>query len=604
MQAPHIDPQPSWELLQHAEDELYTSSTTLIHEPDKQADGHGSFKDTKVDKSAGHKVSRELKFGTESQSIQQPQPDTPDGTELLPGYEGELEPTTLTRRDWTIQERMFAPRVPHSRRGKLTRKVCEMGASENSVNEEYDPKLEDDFPESASDLDSEASPSRVLRLYHFPSLYLGEPSDHSAVASKESTGNGVSAIDASRTLLLGDAPSDSTAAALQIQDHTRDPLPKDPLPLFELRPTQRLTSPRIEFDASDSCYEATTIQNQEDRGGNSWMNDEDASSDSTRMSTASVFSLTDSVFSVTTKYSTSPILASADASEKLLAILLQDEQFRSACVAGLEVIMLDRFERNLRRTLKAFAINLKQEAETAQQTYAARFVGSRARNCAHIICSSLGQNNDGPTRHPNKYSQELGNEGGLSDNSDMDETDTEADVLEQLESFIQNSQALNILRVSLEEFVQASRHSNDPRKEEVKSFHGRHEDADSVLSLHATEASPVTPETSSGLLGILILIKRLVSASQDFIFRSRELWLWVTTIRRGKLPPGQVRFEWKCVRSSICHSCLSLMYIRYAAQRFATTLPRSNLGASTDTNKISILITITSNQRDPAGSGR
>jgi hypothetical protein len=59
--------------------------------------------------------------------------------------------------------------------------------------------------------------------------------------------------------------------------------------------------------------------------------------------------------------------------------LLGDHVIRPLCLEALIIVAHERFERNLRRLLGSFAIELKKEARNSQEINAARFVKFRAR---------------------------------------------------------------------------------------------------------------------------------------------------------------------------------------------------------------------------------
>jgi hypothetical protein len=131
---------------------------------------------------------------------------------------------------------------------------------------------------------------------------------------------------------------------------------------------------------------------QEEENNKSKKEDDDAKSEtSVRSGASSIASITESIFSIITGSSMSSIAGPQSAVERLVSLLLNDSDIKSLCTFFLlNHDDRERFERNLRRLLKEFAVGLRQEAASPQQRHAAHFVHLRARNSAHMICSSLG----------------------------------------------------------------------------------------------------------------------------------------------------------------------------------------------------------------------
>jgi hypothetical protein len=174
-------------------------------------------------------------------------------------------------------------------------------------------------------------------------------------------------------------------------------------------------------------------------------NDDSHSIISQQSNASSLASITDSLFSLVSASSMSSIAGSQDAVDRLVSLLLEDETIKSVCNTALVTIARDRFERNLRRLLKEFAVALRKEAGSIQERRAAHFVHLRARNSAHIICDSL--------KKETTQRQDGNADEGLSEESGSDQSDDEVDDLQQLEAFIKASKAIEILRENLTAFV-------------------------------------------------------------------------------------------------------------------------------------------------------
>jgi hypothetical protein len=171
--------------------------------------------------------------------------------------------------------------------------------------------------------------------------------------------------------------------------------------------------------------------------------------------TSSLASIGDSLFSLASASSMSSILSTHGAGDRLITLLREDPVLQPLYRDALIRVAVERLERNLRRLLKRFAVDLRKEAEGPQQRGAAHFVRSRARNSAHIICSSLKC--DAPKPIPKSFpTMNISSEAveDVSDNSsDSDNQEDELADLRELEAFIVTSMAFETLRLNLRLFV-------------------------------------------------------------------------------------------------------------------------------------------------------
>ncbi|KAH7399773.1 hypothetical protein BKA64DRAFT_670366 [Cadophora sp. MPI-SDFR-AT-0126] len=163
---------------------------------------------------------------------------------------------------------------------------------------------------------------------------------------------------------------------------------------------------------------------------------------------SSIASFADSIFSFVSGSSMSSIAGPQSAVDRLVALILSDTDVKYLCTEALGIFERERFERNLRRLLKEFAVGLRKEAETVDERHAANFVRIRARNSAYMICSNL----DGKKKIPKVVDIDFEN---ISEESDVDGSDEEVDDLQHLEAFVRGSNALNVLRDNLKYFVQS-----------------------------------------------------------------------------------------------------------------------------------------------------
>jgi hypothetical protein len=166
---------------------------------------------------------------------------------------------------------------------------------------------------------------------------------------------------------------------------------------------------------------------------------------------SSIASITNSIFSIASSSSMTSIVGPQSAVERLVTLLLNDSVVKSLCTDALSTLVYERFERNLRRLLKEFAVGLRREAESEQERHTAQFVRLRARNSAHIIFTTLSQKK----KEQGEADVEVGY---VSEENDSGRSDDEVDDLQQLESFIKSSQAIETLRGSLRAFVHPEDH--------------------------------------------------------------------------------------------------------------------------------------------------
>lgn len=114
----------------------------------------------------------------------------------------------------------------------------------------------------------------------------------------------------------------------------------------------------------------------------------------------------------------------------------------------------DRFQRNFRRLLKQFAMDLKLEATNQEHYRAASFISNKSSAVSREICVQVA----GPMEiqqipKESKTRQEESSD-GLGDEVDEPASDGEEYSLSQVKQFIQTSFAFVALRDNLGNFVQ------------------------------------------------------------------------------------------------------------------------------------------------------
>lgn len=292
--------------------------------------------------------------------------------------------------------------------------------------------------------------------------------------------------------------------------------------------------------------------------------DDDRLSETSDVSAASSLkSIADSVFSTISGSSMSSLPGRQGAGERLVSLLLDDPAIKQLCSEALLMIEQEKLERNLRRLLNGFAIELRKEAETTQQRHAANFVRFRARNSAHMICNSLTKDLR-PVMKP-KVLQEANQaeeDDHGSEDEDSDRSDDEVQNLQQLEGFIKSSAAFEVFREKLRAFVFPSEKGIERKKVDLDRKQEREEDRDDndredkhkaqydsvngentgILNRDSNDIGPLNSSWTSGTFNLLV---NLVVTS--------------LTNEQPLIAPGKTRIEWKCVRpESFYHSYVQL----------------------------------------------
>jgi hypothetical protein len=270
--------------------------------------------------------------------------------------------------------------------------------------------------------------------------------------------------------------------------------------------------------------------------------EEDEISHTSNISAASSLpSVVDSIFTTVSGSSMSSLPGPQGASERFVALLLEDFVIKRACAEALNVFEHERFERNLRRLLKDFATELRKEADTTQQRHAANFVRFRARNSAHMICNSLraGEKERAP--------KDVEDEGGGSEDADSDRSEDELENLQQLEHFLKTSRAFEIFRIKLKAFVYPSEKQTEQAKVDIKIDEGKEGSKD----VDTRESRPSSNEGSE-ILGTNDQNPQIMLSARNALMpgfdRVMKPLVGVLRSTRPPLLPGKTRIEWQCVR--------------------------------------------------------
>ncbi|TGO44395.1 hypothetical protein BOTNAR_0830g00010 [Botryotinia narcissicola] len=169
------------------------------------------------------------------------------------------------------------------------------------------------------------------------------------------------------------------------------------------------------------------------------------------------FSATDSVVSVADSIFSAMSLATGSSMSSFSVSQTATERLENG-------MSRERFERNLSRLLKGFAVELRKEAQTREQRQAAHLVRFRARNSAHVICSTLrtekeqkGSNNVSDANGANLLNVEEEMECDLDIDDDLDSasesSEDVSDDFQHLELFVKESRAFELFREKLRIFI-------------------------------------------------------------------------------------------------------------------------------------------------------
>ncbi|TAQ87030.1 hypothetical protein B7494_g4654 [Chlorociboria aeruginascens] len=275
----------------------------------------------------------------------------------------------------------------------------------------------------------------------------------------------------------------------------------------------------------------------------------------------SVASIADSIFSslsMITGSSMSSVAIALEATDRLVRLLLEDSIINTLCREAITVISRQRFERNLMRLLKGFAVELKKEAFTEHEKKVVHFVRFRARNSAHMLCNTLDDESSSKSPRvdePSSAAKEI--EEIVIDDSDEEvdtledsESDTSEEVvdnLQPLEVFIKTSQAFEILRTNLRAFI----HPFKPQISQTKEIVAKDEDVVKEISQIEVHPEPIMETHKESLSASqttsTTLVKSRVNLWKQKIFEISTSIMNLSIWRRQPpIPDGKGRIEWKC----------------------------------------------------------
>lgn len=290
--------------------------------------------------------------------------------------------------------------------------------------------------------------------------------------------------------------------------------------------------------------------------------------------TESVVSVADSIFSaisLASGSSMSSLSVSQTATDRLVRLLLDDMVIKQLCEDALWEIMMSRgrFERNLGRLLKAFAVELRKEAQTREERQAAHLVRFRARNSAHIICSTLRTEKAQKSANTGVNDAILSIIGAEEKERDLDMDDDSDSASESsedtpndfqhLENFVRDSRAFESFREKLRVFIHSqkiqslSRQNSSSVKKNIltTALRETYEDAYKEVVMLSGGAE----EPTETLIELTKVSQPPPSMTFEILRRvyhpiSQKLALLANSITIWKRPPvadGKKRIEWRCV---------------------------------------------------------
>jgi len=242
---------------------------------------------------------------------------------------------------------------------------------------------------------------------------------------------------------------------------------------------------------------------------------------STASAASSFISLADSTFSMLSGSSKSSVQGPLGASERLAVLIFEHESLNPLCYEALTKVSTDRFERNLRRLIRLFSVDLQQEASNLKQSVLARHVKYMARNSALLVCNELDPERAGNKKDPGAED---------SDNSDIDDPGDELADLREFETFIINSRAFETLVANLRQFVR-------PTTQRIVDLQDSELDMKTSQPLNngSSSLSHIPPRLSR--MGCSDLFRSVVTSLKYIVFKS-------------PLQDGMKRVKWTCVRNT------------------------------------------------------
>lgn len=174
-------------------------------------------------------------------------------------------------------------------------------------------------------------------------------------------------------------------------------------------------------------------------------------------STSSSMSDLDSIFSFRSTTSMTTTTGDPEASYKLITFLQMDDILQPLYAEAILQASPSQVEQILRKLFKHFAKDLRAEAPTKELMSATGFIGRRATNTAHMICSKLAS-----TTGSRSNNMTLVTTVGYLDEHSEDDEESDDSVVTRFDviiAFLERSEALRTLRTRMQKVVTTGRDS-------------------------------------------------------------------------------------------------------------------------------------------------
>ncbi|MCJ1264418.1 hypothetical protein MMC22_004289 [Lobaria immixta] len=217
--------------------------------------------------------------------------------------------------------------------------------------------------------------------------------------------------------------------------------------------------------------------------------------------------------------SASSIADRVEVVDQLVSLMLDDKGLEALCVDGFTRLHADRFERNLRRLLRIYALELCREASTEIETMAARFVKARVR---YMVSSIRRAVDPGSVRKAEEMKSLL---------------DQKVEKELSVEHYLQTNQAIDIPKIA-SDFADSDISSLQEQDDRDGDFIGRSESADLLQIEKLIINENAFEELRESLMGFVVplLLDVQKSASTSDLFNQQAVVdSWKSNLREGML---------------------------------------------------------------------
>lgn len=286
---------------------------------------------------------------------------------------------------------------------------------------------------------------------------------------------------------------------------------------------------------------------------------ESASAEDRYYDTSSISSSSDVFSRRSVATSITSLGGSADLSDFVVSLLLDDEGIKNLCTDGFYLLNPDKFERHLRRTLKTFAKHLALDSPGKSSKdlgyFLRRRVAALARNIRELVhtlgdpVSQISQVLKAISVEQYDDDKDCGSEVDLDD-SDLDhegdgeEVKFEADAFNSIKAKIISSNSFEILREDLLDFVVPFMLNGEMKRQDVQKLQIRYSYTNLSNKRAAAIFSKQGHRTTSHSTWFLVSWWFEFRWLEQFVIKLRHFW---TKVHRPKVESGYVRREFTCV---------------------------------------------------------